>query len=133
MRGVSKRSGVSCDVKDSSYVWLRNFLDALEEDGFLKLKPLQKDPMVIWINRDHCDQVRKGHITNGIQSAVVNGLQTAVVNESKSNDTSKATAQEHISEDVSDSTEKFQDIIEDATHSMEDSEEFQDISEDATQ
>jgi len=53
MRAISRNRGISCDVKDSSYLWLRPFLDSLEDDGLLKLKPEQKDPMVIWINRNH--------------------------------------------------------------------------------
>jgi len=53
MRAISRGRGISCDVKDSSYLWLRPFLDALENDGLLKLKPGQKDPMLVWINRDH--------------------------------------------------------------------------------
>merc|ERR1719390_176366 len=53
MRAISRGRGIDCDVKDSSYLWLRNFLDHLEEEGLLKLKPEQKDPMVTWINRDH--------------------------------------------------------------------------------
>merc|ERR1719158_1868594 len=49
---ASRRIGTSCDVKDSSFVWLRPFLESLEVDGLLKLKPEVKDPTVIWINRD---------------------------------------------------------------------------------
>jgi len=55
MRAISRGRGIDCDVKESSYLWLRNFLDHLEEEGLLKLKPEQKDPMVIWINRDLCN------------------------------------------------------------------------------
>jgi len=45
--------GTSCDVKDSSYVWMRSFLEHLEECEMLKLKPEVKDPTVTWINRKH--------------------------------------------------------------------------------
>merc|ERR1711959_45454 len=49
----SRRIGSSCDVKDSSYVWLRPFLESLEDDGIIELKPEVKDPTIIWINRSH--------------------------------------------------------------------------------
>jgi len=49
----SRRVGASCDVKDSSFVWLRPFLEKLEDDGLIKLKPEIKDPTVIWIDRSH--------------------------------------------------------------------------------
>jgi len=49
----SRRVGTSCDVKDSSFVWLRPFLEKLEDDGLIKLKPEIKDPTVIWIDRSH--------------------------------------------------------------------------------
>merc|ERR1711904_482395 len=45
--------GTSCDVKDSTFAWLRPFLETLEEDGMIKLKPEVKDPTVTWINRNH--------------------------------------------------------------------------------
>jgi hypothetical protein len=50
---MSRRIGTSCDVKDSNFVWLRPFLESLEDDGMLELKPEVKDPTVIWINRNH--------------------------------------------------------------------------------
>eukprot|EP00746_Dinoflagellata_sp_MGD_P157143 gnl/MRDRNA2_/MRDRNA2_86119_c0_seq2.p1 gnl/MRDRNA2_/MRDRNA2_86119_c0~~gnl/MRDRNA2_/MRDRNA2_86119_c0_seq2.p1 ORF type:complete len:514 (+),score=151.44 gnl/MRDRNA2_/MRDRNA2_86119_c0_seq2:98-1639(+) len=50
---ASRRIGTSCDVKDSSFVWLRPFLESLEDANLLKLKPEVKDPTVIWINRNH--------------------------------------------------------------------------------
>jgi hypothetical protein len=49
----SRRIGTSCDVKDSSFVWLRPFLESLEEAGLIELKPEVKDPTVTWINRSH--------------------------------------------------------------------------------
>jgi len=49
----SRRIGTSCDVKDSSFVWLRPFLESLEEAGLIELKPEVKDPTVTWINRGH--------------------------------------------------------------------------------
>merc|ERR1719265_617801 len=49
----SRLIGTDCDVKDSSFVWLRPFLESLEDDGLLELKPEVKDPTVIWINRRH--------------------------------------------------------------------------------
>merc|ERR1719191_1095102 len=118
MRAVSKRSGISCDVKDSSYVWLRPFLDALEEDKLLKLKPEQKDPMVIWINREH-PSVRSGHVTK-----------SAAVKKSTSGELLRATAQERKSSDAADSMEKFQDTTNDAHVKATPKE---DIREDATE
>jgi hypothetical protein len=50
---ASRHVGTSCDVKDSSFVWLRPFLESLEEENLLKLKPEVKDPTVTWINRNH--------------------------------------------------------------------------------
>jgi hypothetical protein len=50
---AARRIGTSCDVKDSSFVWLRPFLESLEDASLLKLKPEVKDPTVTWINRDH--------------------------------------------------------------------------------
>jgi len=49
----SRYIGTSCDVKDSSFVWLRPFLESLEDEKLLELKPEVKDPTVIWINRSH--------------------------------------------------------------------------------
>lgn len=49
----SRRIGTSCDVKDSSYVWLRPFLESLEDENLIKLKPEIKDPTVVWVNRNH--------------------------------------------------------------------------------
>merc|ERR1712093_345159 len=49
----SRLVGTDCDVKESSFVWLRPFLESLEDDGLLELKPEVKDPTVIWINRSH--------------------------------------------------------------------------------
>jgi hypothetical protein len=50
---MCRRIGTSCDVKDSNFVWLRPFLESLEDDGLLEIKPEVKDPTVIWINRNH--------------------------------------------------------------------------------
>eukprot|EP00746_Dinoflagellata_sp_MGD_P157146 gnl/MRDRNA2_/MRDRNA2_86119_c0_seq5.p1 gnl/MRDRNA2_/MRDRNA2_86119_c0~~gnl/MRDRNA2_/MRDRNA2_86119_c0_seq5.p1 ORF type:complete len:311 (+),score=91.71 gnl/MRDRNA2_/MRDRNA2_86119_c0_seq5:99-935(+) len=50
---ASRRIGYSCDVKDSSFVWLRPFLESLEDEDLIKLKPEVKDPTVTWINRNH--------------------------------------------------------------------------------
>merc|ERR1711985_42034 len=50
---ASRMIGTSCDVKDSSFVWLRPFLESLEDDKMIKLKPEVKDPTVTWINRNH--------------------------------------------------------------------------------
>jgi len=50
---ASRRIGTSCDVKDSSFVWLRPFLESLEDENLLTLNPESKDPKVTWINRDH--------------------------------------------------------------------------------
>jgi hypothetical protein len=50
---AARRVGTSCDVKDSSFVWLRPFLESLEDEGLLELKPEVKDPTVRWINRAH--------------------------------------------------------------------------------
>merc|ERR1711904_278453 len=49
----SRRIGTDCDVKDSSFVWLRPFLESLEDHEMIKLKPEVKDPTVTWINRNH--------------------------------------------------------------------------------
>jgi len=49
----SRLVGTDCDVKESSFVWLRPFLESLEDDRLLKLKPEVQDPTVIWINRSH--------------------------------------------------------------------------------
>jgi hypothetical protein len=50
---ASRKIGTSCDVKDSSFVWLRPFLETLEDDGFITLKPEVQDPTVVKINRSH--------------------------------------------------------------------------------
>jgi len=50
---ASRKIGSSCDVKDSSHVWLRPFLESLEEKKLLKLKPEARDPTVTCINRNH--------------------------------------------------------------------------------
>eukprot|EP00746_Dinoflagellata_sp_MGD_P161906 gnl/MRDRNA2_/MRDRNA2_89231_c0_seq1.p1 gnl/MRDRNA2_/MRDRNA2_89231_c0~~gnl/MRDRNA2_/MRDRNA2_89231_c0_seq1.p1 ORF type:complete len:430 (-),score=131.53 gnl/MRDRNA2_/MRDRNA2_89231_c0_seq1:108-1277(-) len=49
----SRKLGTSCDVKDSSFVWLRPFLEHLEEEGLITLKPEVQDPTVTKINRSH--------------------------------------------------------------------------------
>merc|ERR1712224_525689 len=50
---LSRQLGTSCDVKDSSYVWLRPFLEHLEDEGLIVLKPEVQDPTVTKINRSH--------------------------------------------------------------------------------
>merc|ERR1719213_454670 len=50
---MSRRIGSSCDVKDSTFVFLRPFLESLEEEGLIKLKAEVQDPTVTRINRSH--------------------------------------------------------------------------------
>jgi len=47
-------AGTSVDVKDSSFQNLRNFLQFLEDEGLLRLKPGVSDPVVTQIFEHHC-------------------------------------------------------------------------------
>lgn len=48
-----RRVGTSCDVKDSSFVWFREFLQDLEKRGVLTLNKEMQDPQVTRIFRNH--------------------------------------------------------------------------------
>lgn len=50
---AARQIGTSCDVKDSTFVWVRAFFESLEDENLIKLKPEVKDPTVTWINRNH--------------------------------------------------------------------------------
>jgi hypothetical protein len=48
----ARQHGISVDVKDSTYRNLRAFLESLEKDGYLSLKPNVSDPVILAINSD---------------------------------------------------------------------------------
>jgi len=49
-----REAGTSVDVKDSNFTCLSNFLDFLQKEGLLYLKPGQSDPVVNRINTCAC-------------------------------------------------------------------------------
>jgi len=70
-------AGTSVDVKDSSFRTLGNFLQWLEKEGLIRLKPGESDPVVTQIKVDACSMyVYRPASAEGSPSGSTGGMKT---------------------------------------------------------